>query len=71
MEKFKIEYVANGVKKHAVISAKTEEQARDYVDRMLQSLYPNKFGSVVLAKASQDEGERIETNRGETESAEV
>lgn len=40
MEKFKVIYELKGKQKHAVVTAETEEKARDYAEKMLNSIYP-------------------------------
>lgn len=50
MEKFRVDYEVAGKKKHAVISAPNEEQAREYAERMLQSIYPQENGVIALTK---------------------
>lgn len=50
MEKYRVNYEAAGKKKHAAISAPTEEQAREYAERMLQSIYPQENGVITITK---------------------
>lgn len=50
MEKYRVDYEVAGKKKHAVVSAQTKEQAQEYAERMLQSIYPQENGVIALTK---------------------
>lgn len=51
MEKFRADYEVAGKKKHAVVSAQTKEQAQEYAERMLQSIYPQENSVITVTEA--------------------
>ena len=50
MEKYRVDYEVAGKKKHAVVSAPTNEQAREYAERMIQSIYPQENGIITITE---------------------
>ena len=51
MEKYRVDYEVTGKKKHAVVSAQTKEQAKEYAERMLQSIYPQENSVITVTEA--------------------
>ena len=51
MEKYRVDYEVAGKKKHAVVSAQTKEQAKEYAERMLQSIYPQENSVITVTEA--------------------
>lgn len=51
MGKYRVDYEVAGKKKHAVVSAPTNEQAREYAERMIQSIYPQENGIISITEA--------------------
>ena len=49
-ERFRVEYEVASKKKHAVVSAETQEQATDFALRMLESLYPASNSNISVVK---------------------